>query len=119
MKDRAHGRTRIPGSSQIDNDVANRLRAPNEKIAVGGLFEWLRAVDDHPETKLLSQGIVIHIDKTLAPKEAIEVKGEDLPQLILVWRQAHPMRVIKAFVRHVAPDEVVYMELVRMTITAA
>ena len=47
------------------------------------------------------------------------MKGEDLPQLILAWRQAHPMRVMKAFARHVAPDEVVYMELVRMTITAA
>jgi hypothetical protein len=66
-----------------------------------------------------AQRIVIHIDKPLAPKDAIEVKGEDLPHLILAWRHAHPMRAMKPFARHITPDETVYMELGRMTITAA
>jgi hypothetical protein len=33
--------------SQIDNDVTNRLRAANEKVAIGGFLEWLRFVGDH------------------------------------------------------------------------
>lgn len=32
--------------SQIDNDVAGRLRAADEEVAVSGLFEWLRSVGD-------------------------------------------------------------------------
>jgi hypothetical protein len=48
-----------------------------------------------------------------------QVKGEDLPHLILAWRHAHPMRAMKPFARHITPDETVYMELGRMTITAA
>src|SRR5712691_2429446 len=35
-------------ASQINDDVANRLRAANEKVALGWLFEWLRSVDDRP-----------------------------------------------------------------------
>jgi hypothetical protein len=38
-------------ASQINDDVANRLRAANEKVAVGGLFEWLRSVDDRPDNQ--------------------------------------------------------------------
>jgi hypothetical protein len=34
--------------SQIDDDVADRLRAANKKVAVSGLLEWLRSVDDRP-----------------------------------------------------------------------
>jgi hypothetical protein len=35
-----------PGlASQINDEVTNRLRAANEKVAVGGIFEWLRSVD--------------------------------------------------------------------------
>ena len=38
-----------PGqASQVDDDVTNRLRAANEKVALGGFFEWLRSVDDRP-----------------------------------------------------------------------
>ena len=36
---------------QIDDDVANRLRAANEKVAVGGLVERLRSVDDRPRNQ--------------------------------------------------------------------
>src|SRR5215470_9179901 len=32
--------------SQIDRDVANRLRAANENISVGGFVEWLGFVSD-------------------------------------------------------------------------
>lgn len=32
--------------SQIEDDVAGRLRAADEKVAVGGLFERLRSVGD-------------------------------------------------------------------------
>ena len=34
--------------SQIDDDIADRLRAANEKVAGGRLFEWLGSVDDCP-----------------------------------------------------------------------
>src|SRR2546430_14683228 len=34
--------------SQIDDDIAGRLRAANEKVAGGRLFEWLGSVDDCP-----------------------------------------------------------------------
>jgi hypothetical protein len=34
--------------SQIDDDVAARLRAANENVAIGGLLEWLRSVGDGP-----------------------------------------------------------------------
>ena len=31
-----------PGQdSQVDDDVTNRLRAANQKVAIGGLLEWL------------------------------------------------------------------------------
>ncbi len=33
---------------QIDDHVANRLRAADEEVAVGRLVEWLRSVDDRP-----------------------------------------------------------------------
>ena len=33
-------------ASQIDDDIANWLRAANEKVAVGGPFERFRPVDD-------------------------------------------------------------------------
>src|SRR5262249_30256306 len=36
---------------QIDDDIASRLGAANENVAVGGLFEWLRSVDDHPRNQ--------------------------------------------------------------------
>ena len=41
--------------SQVDDDVANRLGAAHENVAVGRLVEWLRSVDDLPETRPLSQ----------------------------------------------------------------
>lgn len=31
---------------QIDDDIANRLRAANKKVAVGRLVQWFRSVDD-------------------------------------------------------------------------
>ena len=34
--------------SQIDDDVAVRLRAANENVPVGRFVERLRSVDDHP-----------------------------------------------------------------------
>jgi hypothetical protein len=34
--------------SQIHDDVAARPRAANEKVAMSGLLEWLRAVGDRP-----------------------------------------------------------------------
>jgi hypothetical protein len=37
-----------PTLSQIDDDIADRLRAANEKVAGGWLFEWLGSVDDCP-----------------------------------------------------------------------
>ena len=40
---------------QIDDDVAKRLRAADEKVALGRLVEWLRSVDDLPDTRPLSQ----------------------------------------------------------------
>jgi hypothetical protein len=33
-------------SSQTDDDIANWLRGANKKVAVGGLFERFRSVDD-------------------------------------------------------------------------
>jgi hypothetical protein len=32
--------------SQIDDDVAARLRAANENVAISGLVEWLRPISD-------------------------------------------------------------------------
>ena len=34
--------------SQVDDDIPDRLRTANEKVAVGRLFEWLGGVDDCP-----------------------------------------------------------------------
>jgi hypothetical protein len=34
--------------SQIDDDVANRLRAANEEVAFRRLVQWLRSIDDLP-----------------------------------------------------------------------
>ena len=34
--------------SQINDDVAARLRAANENVAISGLIQWLRSVDDRP-----------------------------------------------------------------------
>ena len=33
-------------NSQIYDDIANRLRAANEQVAVGGLVERFRSIDD-------------------------------------------------------------------------
>src|SRR5580765_1180422 len=41
----------IDCGSQIYDDVANRLRAAHEKVAVGGLFERLRSVSDRPRNQ--------------------------------------------------------------------
>ena len=35
-------------TSQIDDEVAARLRAANENVAVGRVVEWLRSIDDRP-----------------------------------------------------------------------
>ena len=34
--------------SQIDDDIADRLRTANEKVAGGRLFKWFGSVDDCP-----------------------------------------------------------------------
>jgi hypothetical protein len=39
---------RCLSSSQINDDIADRLRAANEKVAAGRLFERLGSVDDCP-----------------------------------------------------------------------
>ena len=37
--------------SQIDDEVAARMRATNENIALGRLVEWLGSVDDLPRNQ--------------------------------------------------------------------
>ena len=42
---------------QIDDDVADRLRAANEQVAVGWLFEWLRFIHDRPRNQSSFTGV--------------------------------------------------------------
>jgi hypothetical protein len=48
---------RIRQGSQIDDDVANWLRATNEKVAVRGLVEWLGFIGDNPRNQTALTGV--------------------------------------------------------------
>ena len=54
LRNSATNPLRIPTTrqdSQIDDDVTDRLRAANEKVAVGGLVEWLWSIADRPRNQ--------------------------------------------------------------------
>src|SRR3954468_20822040 len=46
-------------TSQIDDDVAKRLCAAHEQIALGGLVERLRCVDDRAQTKRQLEDVLV------------------------------------------------------------